>query len=136
VDKAPPHRTEDELPKEQRQSDGEEDARNDRSADGDPAEGRDPLDLVEDVTDLGLGEVDVGSDEPLRCILGRADLVAKARGVLVGTGGRRGRWDPTGLAAAGVAGARLVGAARGLARVALGRCRRFGRWRRSGLEVR
>jgi hypothetical protein len=58
----PPDRAENPLAEEQRQSDREEEPRGDRRADGEPGIDRDPLDLVDDLAQLGLRQLDMGAD--------------------------------------------------------------------------
>jgi len=58
----PPDRAEDPLAEEQRQSDREEESRGDRRADGKPGIDRDPLDFVDDLTELGLRQLNVGAN--------------------------------------------------------------------------
>ena len=88
MEHAPADRAEQPLPEEQRRADDGEDAREQQDRDGDPDEGRDPLDLATDGLGLGLGQVDVGDDQPHAGVAGRADLGERDPAVWVRGGSR------------------------------------------------
>ena len=81
----PPDRAEDPLAEEQRQPDRNEESGGNRRGDGDPRIDRDPLDLIDDLADLGLPQLDVGTDEALDRILRCPELLEQARWIR--------RWD-------------------------------------------
>ena len=78
----PPDRAEDPLAEEQRQPDRKEQSGGSRRGDGDPGIDRDPLDLIDDLADLGLPQLDVGTNEALDRILRCPELLEQARRIL------------------------------------------------------
>jgi hypothetical protein len=85
VEQAPADRAEDPLPEEQRQPDRKQQPGEDPRPDGQAGEARDPLDLVGDLFELGLGQLDVSLDEAPAGVASRADLGPES-------GRRRRRW--------------------------------------------
>jgi hypothetical protein len=82
VEDAPPDRAEDPLTEEQREPDRNQKSSGDRRADGDTGVDRDTLDLVDDLAELGLPQLDVGTDEALEGVLRGPELLEKARRIL------------------------------------------------------
>lgn len=83
----PPDRAEDPLAQKQGQADRKEKSGGNRRADGNPGVGRDPLDLVSNLAELGLRQLDVGTNEALCRILRGPELLEEPWRIL----GRDGR---------------------------------------------
>ena len=73
----PADRAEQPLAQPQRNADADQKSREDPRAGGDAAECRSPLDGVANVRELGLREIDVRIQEPLRGILRGSDLLTE-----------------------------------------------------------
>jgi len=86
----PADRAEDPLAQEQRQPDSKEKSGGNRRADGDPGVGRDPLDLVSNLAELGLRQLDVGTNEA-PCRILRGPELLKEPGRILGRDRRIGR---------------------------------------------
>jgi len=82
LDERPADRPEQPLGEEEGEPDRGEQGGEDESGDGNAGEGGDPLDLVDDLRELGPGELDVGRDDPLQGRPDGADLLAQTRGML------------------------------------------------------
>jgi len=78
VQDPPADRSEQPLGHKERRADEGEDEREQDDEDRDTDEGRDLGDLALDGRRLGLGEIDVGNDEPTSGVTGEAELVAQS----------------------------------------------------------
>ena len=82
MEKPPTDRAEDPVAEEQRQPDRNEKSGGDPGADGDPGVDRDPLDLVENLAELGLPQLDVSTKEAFEGVPRRAELLEQPRRIL------------------------------------------------------